>query len=74
MTEHCPACADAVLEPETGLVYVNCHGCNVRSVSRMPNFARLAVYATMPKDEQERFADQVGAEYRRLSEWRKVAR
>lgn len=70
MTTDCHACAEALLEPETGLVYVNCHGCNVRCVSKMPNFAREAMYATIPEAERTEFIKAVADEYRRRSEHR----
>jgi hypothetical protein len=69
----CDACARAVDDPETGLVFSGCLGCEVRSVSQAPAWARTDYYARIEDtEEREAFIEAVRLEYERRQKLRGV--
>lgn len=62
----CEACAAALKNPHAALIYGDCRGCVVRSVSRAPQAQRQRFYERLDRKDREQFAADVSAEHSRL--------
>lgn len=69
----CEACTKALTDPNTGFQENGCRGCQVRAMSKAPNFIRAAYYDTIPDpEERKQFAQDVTAEWNRRQALRRA--
>jgi hypothetical protein len=61
----CHSCFVAQTDPNSGLYTSDCHGCEVRALSKAPPFIRKPAIEKYPEEQRQALEDEVRAEYNR---------
>lgn len=73
---NCLACAEAVINPESGLLEDGCFGCRVRHVSKLPADWRHEEFEAVQREDgnaaMRAFVLAVKAEFVRRQAWRRA--